>query len=356
MTKNQYSLLSDLARLIALVAVACLLTPLQASAATVDAYGELTGKAILAPSALPLLANTLDSELPSIKEEAISFLEKEFSKSGISVVQDGPHFVRLVPSGALNAALSNAPLRGAQLTVATNQELIPAGMVNFPGTDLGQVLSIYSELKNRTVLRTRFLPSPSIRFKNQCPLTREELVYALETVLALNGILPVDDGPSFVQIVPIQLQSKVDTRAPTAEPGSKLFDPKKVPSMGPANPTRAQTKLERDLDRWRRAFFEFLRVSETRNSSAQRLLELYAGLTDTKAEPSRDYEAMPIWFHVTTPLSKTELLYAIETTFALNNLAITPAEDTKIRLGPYVGPGKSRENAAGRESHPAGTR
>jgi hypothetical protein len=355
MTKNQYSLLVDLTRLIALVAVACLLTPLPASAATLDLYGELTGKAILAPSALPLLPNTLDSELPPIKEDAIGFLDKEFSKSGISVIQDGPHFVRLVPSG-LNAELRNAPLRGTQLAASPNQQLMPAGMVNFPGTDLGQVLSIYSELKNRTVLRTRLLPSPSIRFKNQCPLTREELAYALETVLALNGILTVDDGPSFVQIVPIQLQSQVDTRAPIAEPGSKVFDPKKVPSMGFADPTPVQTKLERDLVRWRKAFFEFIRVNEMRNSSAQRLLELYAGLTDQKAETSKDYETMPIWFHVTTPLSKTELLYAIETTFALNNLAITPAEDTKIRLGLYVGLGKSRENAAGLESNPARTR
>ena len=40
-----------------------------------------------------------------------------------------------------------------------------------------------------------------------------------------------------------------------------------------------------------------------------------------------------IWFHVNTPLSKSELLYAIETTFALNGFAIIPADDHSIRLG-----------------------
>ena len=325
----------------------CFLSPLLASAATVDLYGELTGKTILTSSALPSLPNSVDSELPANKEDAISFLEKQFSKSGISIVEDGPHFVRLVPSTDLNAGLTNAPLRGAQLPVSPNQELIPVGAVNFPSTALSQVLPIYSELKNCTILRTRFLPSPSIHFKNQCPLTREELVYALETVLALNGISIVDDGRSFVQIVPVQLRSQVNAHAPTTEPGARLFDPKKVPSMGPADPPRVETKLERDLERWRKAFFEFIRVNEARNSSAQRLLELYASLTDKTAEPSSNYDNFPIWFHVSTPLSRSELLYAIETTFELNNLAITSGEDSKIRLGPIVGPRKNGIGVSG---------
>jgi len=171
-------------------------------------------------------------------------------------------------------------------------------------------------------------------------LTREELVYALETVLALNGLGTVDDGQAFVQIVPIQLRSQVNPHAPGAEPGTKLFDPKKVPSMGYSQP-RPQTKLERDLERWRKAFFEFMRLNETRNSSAQHLLELYADLTDKKAEPSKNYETSPIWFHVTTPLTKSELLYAIETTFALNNLEITGVEENRVRLGPRRGQEKA---------------
>jgi hypothetical protein len=321
------------------VAVTYVLAPLLGSAATVETYGELIGKTVLAPSALPLLPDSIDSELPANKANVIAFLEKEFSKRGISVVQDGPCFVRLVPSG-WQAGLSTTPLRGAQLHASSSQPLMPAGAVNFPGTDLSQVLDIYAELKSRTILRTRFLPAPTIRFKNECPLTREELVYALETVLALNGLSTVDDGQAFVQIVPIQLRSQVNTHAPTAEPGTKLFDPKKVPSMGYSHPPPVQTKLEHDLERWRKAFFEFIRLNGTRDSSAQHLLELYASLTDKKAEPSKNYETMPIWFHVTTPLTKSELLYAIETAFALNNLAITGGEENRVRLGPIIGPGK----------------
>jgi hypothetical protein len=321
------------------IAVTYLFAPVLTSAATVDTYAELTGKTVLAPSALPSLRDSIDSELPASKTNVIAFLEKEFSKKGISVVQDGPYFVRLVPGGERQAELNLMPLRGAQLHATSSQQLIPAGAVNFPATDPNTVLEVYAELKGRTILRTRFLPAPTIHFKNQCPLTREELVYALETVLALNGLSAVDDGQSFVQIVPIQLRSMIDPHAPASELGAKLFDPKKVPSMGYSNPG-PQTRLERDLERWQKAFFEFMRLNGTRNSSAQHLLELYASLTDRKAEPSREYESSPIWFHVGTPLSKSELLYAIETTFALNNLEIAAGEGNKVRLGPRMGPGK----------------
>jgi hypothetical protein len=318
-----------------------LLAPhLAASAATLDVYGELIGKTILAPSALPSLRDSMVSELPPEKTNAIASIESEFFKSGIYVVQDGPSFVRLLPAGKWQAYLTNAPLRGAQLGTSARQELIPAGAVNFPGTELTQVLGIYAELKNRTILRTRFLPQASVRLKTQCALTREELIYAVETVLALNGIATVDDGRAFVQIVPIQLRSQVNAHAPTPEPSARLFDPQKVPAVGQYEFPRPQTKLERDLERWRKAFFEFMRLNSPRNSSAQRLLELYAGLTDKTAEPSAQYESSPIWFHVTTPVSKSELLYAIETTFALNNLSITRVDDERIRLDLNKGPGK----------------
>ena len=297
-------------RVTATVIIACLLAPALALADTLEVYGQLQGKTILAPSALPPMPDWTVSDLPADKTNAIAFLEKEFSNKGVSAVQDGPSFVRLFPSGQWQAGLSNAPLRGAQLRIASNQQLMPAGAVNFPGTELSQVLDIYAELQKRTLLGPRFLPPQVVRFKNQCPLTWEESVYALETVLALNRIGTVDDGQAFVQVVPIGLLSQVDAHAPTPEPGARVFDPKKVPSIGYSAASRPQTKLERELERWRKDFSDFLGLNSTPNSSMQRLLELYANLTDKKAEPSKDYETQPIWFHVTTPLSRRELLYA----------------------------------------------
>ncbi|MGH7972263.1 MAG: hypothetical protein ACREIC_26425, partial [Limisphaerales bacterium] len=80
---------------------------------------------------------------------------------------------------------ATAPTPG---TNATAEEVLPAGTINFPATDLNQVLQIYAELVGRTVLRPTSLPAPTITLKTQTPLTRHEAVQAFDAVLALNGI------------------------------------------------------------------------------------------------------------------------------------------------------------------------
>ncbi len=157
----------------------------------------------------------------------------------------------------------------------------------------------------------------------------------------------------------------VKTAAPQPEPGAKLFDPKKVPAMqvsggsapvfppptrlgnppnpggsGPSAPipappgtlTQAQ-RLEQEFERLGQAFDQFLHDPGPDKHPTQRLLVLYASLAGKTAMPSKDLGDRPIYFHVDTPLTKSELLYAIESTFTLNNLAIIPMDDDRIRLG-----------------------
>jgi hypothetical protein len=83
----------------------------------------------------------------------------------------------------------------------------------------------------------------------------------------------------------------------------------------------------------RKAFDEFMHLQDPRKRSTQRLFTLYADLAGKSAVPSQDLGGLPIWFHVQTPLTKSELLYAIETTFTLHGLAIITVDDRKIRLG-----------------------
>jgi general secretion pathway protein D len=97
--------------------------------------------------------------------------------------------------------LSAAPALGAT-TNAPPEETLPAGTINFPATDLNQVLQIYSELVGRTVLRPTTLPAPTITLKTQTPLTRHEAIQAFDAVLALNGIAVVNVGDKFVKVVP----------------------------------------------------------------------------------------------------------------------------------------------------------
>jgi hypothetical protein len=320
----------------------CVLAPSLAGADTLDVYGQLTGKTVLRPTGLPRLPDSIIADLPADKTNAIAKIERAFSEQGLEVVQDGPHFVRVFRKEARNS-LTNAPLRGVELAPSKGQEAGPSGMIDFNQADLSQVLEIYAVLSQRTVLRPVTLPAPPVTLKTRGGLTRQEVVYALATVLALNGICLVDDGAKFVQVVPMVQRDQVNLRAPKPEPDAKLFDPKKVPAMGmsdqprPASPPpRSLTEMERveqEFERLRKAFYDFMHPPDSRKPAAWRLFELYARLADKTAVPSPKFDGTGIWFHVETPLTKGELLYAIETTFTLHNLAIIPVDDHKVRLG-----------------------
>jgi len=318
-----------------------LLAPLLGWADTLEVYGSLTGKTILMPTALPRLPDAIIADLPNDKTNTIARIEKVLSEQSLEVVQDGPHFVRVFPKEARDS-LTNAPLRGAELARPMGQETAALGLIDFNHADLNQVLSIYASISERTVLRPITLPAPTVNLKTQCPLTREEAIYAFATVLALNGICVVDDGPKFVQVVPMWQRDQVKKAAPKPESGAKLFDPRKVPSMPasdsprppspPPRPLNEVERVEQEIEWLRNAFYDFMHPPDPSKLAGRRLFELYARLADKTAVPSPKFDGIGIWFHVETPLTKAELLYAIETTFALSNLAIIPVDDHKIRL------------------------
>ena len=79
--------------------------------------------------------------------------------------------------------------------------MVPAGTINFPAVDINEVMKIYAELVNRTVLRPTTLPGV-ITLKTQTPLTKKEAIQALDAVLALNGVSVIPVGDKFVKAVP----------------------------------------------------------------------------------------------------------------------------------------------------------
>ena len=105
-------------------------------------------------------------------------------------------------------------------------ETLAAGTINFPATDLNQVLQIYAELVGRTVLRPSSLPAPQITLKTQTPLTRREAVQAFDAVLALNGISVVNVGDKFVKVIPAAQAGQVGA------PFNTVTNAELLPDMG----------------------------------------------------------------------------------------------------------------------------
>lgn len=79
------------------------------------------------------------------------------------------------------------------------------------GDSVDSVLALLEKLTNRSVLRPQGLPGPLFNFTSQRPLSVEERIIAIESLLALNGIAVIEQGDLFLKVVP---SSSVTGRTP----------------------------------------------------------------------------------------------------------------------------------------------
>jgi general secretion pathway protein D len=106
----------------------------------------------------------------------------------------------------LMAPGGNAPIGATPVTASAMSAQAPDEATNdiqFPNIDINTFLDVYATEVNRTVLRSPTIGNPSITLKTQRPLTKPELIEAMDTVLAMNGITMINVGENFVKAVPM---------------------------------------------------------------------------------------------------------------------------------------------------------
>ena len=143
---------------------------------------------------------------------------------------------------------TNAPgtFAGMQMTprvsnagnVTNPDEIIPSGSINFTAATLENVLTIYSEFVGRNVLRPATLPDAKIVLKQTTPLTKLEVVQAIEAAMALNNVSVVNVGERFVTVVPTADAWKIPGPINTNEPAL-------LPKMGSVATHIAQLKYSK---------------------------------------------------------------------------------------------------------------
>lgn len=106
------------------------------------------------------------------------------------------------PPGSTPMAAPTTPAAAAPSPTPESEQMVPAGDINFQGVDVDQVLDVYARYVGRTLLRAS-LPSAKIVLQTETPLTKSEVVQALQGVLALNGIALINIGDKFVKAVPV---------------------------------------------------------------------------------------------------------------------------------------------------------
>jgi len=100
------------------------------------------------------------------------------------------------------------PAAGAPLTAATNsateEPLLPELSVNFHAAPIDLVLQTYADFVHRTLLRSPNINAQTtVTLVQQNPLTKTELVQAMDAVLAMNNIAMVPIGEKFIKVVPV---------------------------------------------------------------------------------------------------------------------------------------------------------
>lgn len=275
-------------------------------------------------SALPQVLQDFDpKELPADTNAAVAFIESELRRQGLALIQGSEFFVCLVPTVWINSPGAGflSTLKPPSADSITNEPLTTA---LFDPASGDQVLKFYSELRSRTLLGSSRLPLPPVILRTQRALTRNQMIYAITVLLALNNIAAVDDGEKFVQVVPVEMLSQVVTNSPKPSANAVVLDPKEVPKFK----TEGTPVRINQLNQLYRRFFHDTPPWTPR--PVDRLVEFYAELTDQKSVPSKTHGLTPVMFEVTTPLTKEELIYAIETILRLEGLEIAKADKNKI--------------------------
>ena len=220
-----------------------------------DTYSELTGRTLLRPGLLPPLSESILSEIStntSGRSNAVASIERELKENDLEIVPDRGLFVWVLPPGLRRSPVAPILARIKRPAPRTNNvaagELIPAGTIDFRQAPLDRVVGIYAAFRNRTVLRPSLLPSWPASFYNRTALTRDELLYAFNVVLVLNGVGTVDDGEKFTEVVPLKRLAGIQPRAPIPEPGAKLIDPVQTLRTGPGAGS-TETELPLTVDR-----------------------------------------------------------------------------------------------------------
>jgi hypothetical protein len=142
------------------------------------------------------------------QSEAASVLVKALKEKGISIVPNGEKFALAVQNQrAPNELKRLERIKAAAAKSGASNSNSPADVeIMFESTHVEFALEFYAKL----VGATYHWPNPespvpeiTINLKTQTPLTREEAVYAIDTVLRLNDLKVVQTENKEMKMIPV---------------------------------------------------------------------------------------------------------------------------------------------------------
>lgn len=162
--------------------------PLQTA---IELYAKCTKRTVLAH---PQLGNpTLSVKAnPPTEAEAASMLEKLFNDRNIATIPDGKRMVMVVPFAFTNSVTPRAS------SLPESNSLIPEMSVNLSNAPIAMVLQVYADFVHKKIVNLDnnggLTCCDTITFVQSAPMSRDELCYALETLIQWHHIRMAPEG------------------------------------------------------------------------------------------------------------------------------------------------------------------
>lgn len=174
-----------------------------------DLYAALVNRNILRVSQLSSRPFKLQTKTALGKNDAIYMLEVLLALSGIASVEDGTNLLQIVPLKQIANLKLQAPLRDADEPLIDPNTVRTVGYARFvPGKPAeisrqgaaNDLVAYYAELTGRKAVPSQPLGGIPVVFRAQTQITKRELLYALETVLTLNGLAIVEVDQKTIRV------------------------------------------------------------------------------------------------------------------------------------------------------------
>jgi hypothetical protein len=159
-----------------------------------DLYGVLQNRTLLRSSQISSSQFRIRSQTALAKTDTIYMLEVSLALNGIASVPDGTTFMQVVPLRQVASLSLEAPQPNSE-----DPLLDPKTVRDFRFASPIDLVAYYAELNGRTAIPSNQVRGPAMLFKAQTRLTKPELLYALKTILALNGIAIVEQDDKTIQ-------------------------------------------------------------------------------------------------------------------------------------------------------------
>jgi hypothetical protein len=176
-------------------------------------FAQFTNRSLLRWPDLPATSFSLHAAAKD-RADAARILEKAFVAEDLSIIPDGENFLMIVPKAKAATVKPHAPSAksatdsgnktqaAAPGSGGTEQEPLVPGLIDFRSADVAQVADVYAMMLGRKLDLSERLPAGgTISLTTQTPLTKEEGVYALETLLHWSGIKLVPVGEDKLKAV-----------------------------------------------------------------------------------------------------------------------------------------------------------